>query len=75
MFSNSIITADTSHRTNVLVLTTPQQSEITLLSGVRVTQNTGGADGVLQTELVAVPRAGLVFLALGLSPVFPKLYK
>lgn len=53
--------------TNTLTLATRQQSEMPLLSGARVTQGTGGADGMLQTKLMAVPRAVLVSLALSLS--------
>lgn len=57
-----------SSSTNIVSLATPQESQTPALARASGTQGTRGADGMLRTELVAVPRAALGFLALGLSP-------
>lgn len=61
-FSNSIITSETPHP--------PTSSLSPPLSSHKhqCWPGPGGPDGMLQMELVAVPRAALGFLALGLSP-------
>lgn len=61
-FSNSIITSETPHPPTVS-LSPPLSSH-----KHQCWPGPGGADGMLQMELVAVPRAALGFLALGLSP-------